>query len=113
MKKQDKPSKKGPIADELAQMKARREEGKDKEKYGYDNSYISFFYINGEFVHDDRGHSAFTNCDKLKSIVIPDGIEIIGSYSFEMCDNLTSATIPNSVIRIEIAELKHKLMPTE
>ena len=44
---------------------------------------------------------AFSNCSKLKSIVIPDGVTNIGSHAFNNCISLESATIGNGVTQIE------------
>lgn len=44
--------------------------------------------------------SAFSNCDKLTNIIIPDSVENIGERAFCDCDNLTSVTIGNGVKRI-------------
>ena len=45
------------------------------------------------------GDGAFTGCDSLKEIVIPDGVTSIGS-AFQLCHSLTSVIIPDSVISI-------------
>jgi hypothetical protein len=44
--------------------------------------------------------SAFYNCNRLTSIVLPDSVTSIGNEAFYSCDSLTSVTIPNSVISI-------------
>ena len=36
----------------------------------------------------------------MSSIVIPDGVTIIGEYAFSYCSGLTSVTIPDSVTSI-------------
>ena len=48
---------------------------------------------------------AFIRCD-IRSIVIPDGVELIGSYAFEENKNLTSVVIPDSVKEIQIGVFK-------
>lgn len=37
----------------------------------------------------------------VESVIIPDGIKYIGLRAFSSCENLTSITIPNSVIEID------------
>ena len=44
------------------------------------------------------GQSSFYDCDKLTSVVIPDGVTYIGHGAFYGCDNLTSITLPSSVV---------------
>lgn len=43
---------------------------------------------------------AFRGCDKLTSIVIPNGVKSIGVSAFNGCTSLTSITIPNTVTSI-------------
>ena len=46
------------------------------------------------------GDSAFANCNRLKTVVIPYGITSIGNGAFNNCTSLTSITIPESVTSI-------------
>jgi hypothetical protein len=46
------------------------------------------------------GDYAFSWCDSLTSITIPDSVTSIGNYAFEYCTSLTSITIPDSVTSI-------------
>ena len=46
------------------------------------------------------GSSAFTACNGLTSIVIPDSVTSIGSSAFYACSGLTSITIPSGVTSI-------------
>ncbi len=43
---------------------------------------------------------AFSWCESLTSVTIPDSVTSIGSYAFSSCYNLTSVTIPDSVTSI-------------
>lgn len=43
---------------------------------------------------------AFSKCENLTDITLPDGIVLIGYYAFNGCSSLTNITIPNSVTRI-------------
>lgn len=47
--------------------------------------------------------SAFFECTKVTSIVIPEGVTTIGSNAFWRCSSLTSITIPNSVTSFSIS----------
>jgi surface protein len=56
------------------------------------------------FVKDDVtytvtsiGDHAFTNCEKLTSVTIPNTVTSIGRYAFKNCDVLAEIDIPNSV----------------
>ncbi|MEG9430397.1 MAG: leucine-rich repeat domain-containing protein [Christensenellaceae bacterium] len=64
------------------------------------------FYINNELVTEVNltvatkiNDSAFSGCNKITSVTIPDGVTYIGSGAFSRC-NITSLSIPNSVISI-------------
>ncbi|MBP3495996.1 MAG: leucine-rich repeat protein, partial [Clostridia bacterium] len=46
------------------------------------------------------GSYAFTGCDLLTSITIPEGVTSIRNHAFNGCDLLTSIIIPNSVMSI-------------
>ena len=47
------------------------------------------------------GKCAFHNCESLTSVTIPNSVTYINLYAFKECDSLTSITIPNSVKLIE------------
>lgn len=46
------------------------------------------------------GDNAFSGCDKMTNVIIPDGVTSIGSSAFSGSYRLTSVTIPNSVTSI-------------
>ena len=46
------------------------------------------------------GGDAFSGCDGLTSVTIPNSVTSIGNYAFYGCSSLTSVTIPNSVTSI-------------
>lgn len=54
-------------------------------------------YNGNNYVIDDY---AFSNCDRITSVVIPDSVISIGEYAFMYCNGLTSIIIPNSVTTI-------------
>ena len=43
------------------------------------------------------GERAFSSCDNLTSIILPNSLTTIGENAFDYCSNLTSISIPNSV----------------
>jgi hypothetical protein len=55
--------------------------------------------INGADV-ETIGEDAFSYCNNLESIIIPNSVTTIGDHAFYDCENLTSITIPDSVMRI-------------
>ena len=46
------------------------------------------------------GDGAFSACFSLQSVTIPNSVTSIGDHAFEQCDSLQSVTIPNSVTKI-------------
>ncbi len=46
------------------------------------------------------GDGAFSYCDSLESINIPEGVTYIGDWAFDGCSSLESITIPMSVTSI-------------
>ena len=44
--------------------------------------------------------NAFHDCNRLKSVIIPNSVTTMGQGAFEGCSNLKSITIPNSVTTI-------------
>ena len=49
------------------------------------------------------GNSAFSGCNGLASVIIPDSVISIGCCAFSTCNGLTSVTIPDSVTSIGIS----------
>ncbi|MCF0219511.1 MAG: leucine-rich repeat protein [Muribaculaceae bacterium] len=47
------------------------------------------------------GNNAFNYCDSLKSVTIPEGVTAIGENAFSCCNSLTSVTIPTTITSIE------------
>ena len=45
-------------------------------------------------------YAAFSGCDALESVSIPDGVPSLGDYAFENCSSLAELTVPDSVTSI-------------
>lgn len=43
------------------------------------------------------GKYAFSDCETLESVVIPDGVTTIGNYAFRYCHNLKSVNLPEGI----------------
>ena len=75
----------------------------------YPLNYAHNLYLNNELVEEllipegvnGIGRYSFCGCTSLKSIVLPDTVSSIGAYAFYNCRNLASFTIPDSVTSIE------------
>ena len=64
-----------------------------------DNKQLKEIIIGDEVV--SIGESAFSNCDKLTSVTIPNSVKSIGKYAFKGCTNIASVSLSNSLTSIE------------
>ena len=46
------------------------------------------------------GNNAFSFCESITSVIIPESVISIGNYAFSSCESITSVIIPESVISI-------------
>ena len=46
------------------------------------------------------GNAAFSNCEQLKSVILPDSVTEIGHYAFAGCKSIYSFAIPNRVTKL-------------
>ncbi len=56
--------------------------------------------INGVAV-TSVGENSFSDCSKLSSVTIPEGVTSIGMFAFSNCGSLTDITLPDSVTSID------------
>lgn len=71
-----------------------------------DNHLIQAKYaVSSDYVIKDGtktiANSAFSNCESLENITIPNSLVSIGEFGFYKCSSLKNVTIPDSVISIE------------
>lgn len=75
------------------------------QNYSTDKSFVAIFgpqvqnYLLGNGIKR-IGSYAFSNCNNLLSVSIPEGLENIGSYAFSGCNSLSTITVPNSLLSI-------------
>ena len=62
----------------------------------------SITYNNSKYSVTSIGDNAFADCNRLKSVTIPNSVTSIGECAFARCSSLTSVTIPNSVTSIGV-----------
>ena len=60
----------------------------------------SIVYEGVECSVSSIGNSAFSSCNELNSVMIPNSVTTIGNNAFNHCSSLISLTIPNSVSSI-------------
>ena len=81
--------------------------------YSSDNYFQNNNYVSGDVVipssvtnNDETyivisiGNYAFSKCNDLFSVTIPESVTIIGDYAFDFCSDLFFVTIPESVTTI-------------
>ena len=72
-------------------------EAKIVEGGGYYNCIYNHYYYSS---NDVIGSYAFSGCNRLTSLTLPDGITEIGDHAFEGCSELTSLTLPAGITKI-------------
>lgn len=56
---------------------------------------------NVKYAVQGIGSAAFSGCNKITSITIPEGVTTIGSRAFENCTSLATVNIPRTLARCE------------
>ena len=80
--------------------------GGEKVSQWYSGTSSTAYYIpsslNTVVVTDETkiGFGAFSNCSRLKSVTIPEGVTSVGDNAFNGCSGLSNILIPNSVSTI-------------
>ena len=62
------------------------------------NELVTQLYV-PELVTDIKKYT-FCNCNKIKNIILPNGLETIGSNAFNSCRGLTEVRLPNNLSSI-------------
>ena len=66
----------------------------------FKNSAVTSISFNSRSQLEIIGEYAFSNCNNLKSIVLPETVSSIRNFAFYYCTGLSSVIIPNSVTSI-------------
>jgi hypothetical protein len=81
---------------------------KQNTNYNYTSDYSGTVIIPESVTYNNKtygvtsiGDHAFTSCNQLTSVVIPNSVTSISFGAFAWCSGLTSITLPNSVTSIE------------
>ena len=54
----------------------------------------------GEYFVTEIGENAFTKQQRLKRVVIPEGVTAIGNKAFSSCDGIASIKLPSTLVSI-------------
>lgn len=78
----------------------------DNATYTLDSNGLLTISGSGEITGDAFRESSYVSdryayADRIKKLVIENGITVIGSNAFEDCENLADITMPNSVVQIK------------
>ena len=58
-----------------------------------------------DVIHWNRGY-VFANCTALKTISLPEGLELLGRGAFQGCTNLKTVTFPSSLKKIDTSAFR-------
>lgn len=51
------------------------------------------------------GQSAFSVCEQITSVIVPNGVKTVGLMAFDRCKTLSSVTLPSTLVTIEKDEV--------
>ena len=74
--------------------------GCNQSRSGNVDIFSSIEFAGNTYPITSIGYSAFSNCDNLSSVTIPNSVTSIGNSAFSGCGSLSSITIPNTVTSI-------------
>ena len=60
-----------------------------------------------DFYEFEAPWHSYSQRNKIRKVIIKDGVTNIGNYAFSLCSNMTSVTIPKSVTRIGYCAFKY------
>ena len=60
-----------------------------------------------DFYEFEAPWHSYSQRNKIRKVIIEDGVTNIGNYAFSLCSNMTSVTIPKSVTRIGYCAFKY------
>ncbi len=76
-------------------------------------------YFNGKLVENITisnvtaiQNNAFYGCSSLKSVILEEGVNILGDSAFELCKSLEKISIPSSLTRINVGAFRNTSIST-
>eukprot|EP00957_Ditylum_brightwellii_P096059 7318566-Ditylum_brightwellii.AAC.1 len=64
-------------------------------------NYVEVNYVHTDGDAEEIGNGAFRGCNKLKSITIPENVQVVGVWAFDGCVALSMVELPSTLKQIK------------